>query len=70
MYTQAPKKSQLTNATTLMDQSTLMVPTNKLIIKSNSTAVSLYDLKRPQIIRPERIKRKHRRDITTNVSQG
>ena len=33
--------------------------TNKLIIKNNTTAVSFYDHKRPQISKPERIKRKH-----------
>ena len=40
--------------------------TNKLIIKNNASVNSLYDLKRPQIIKTGNHVRKHRRDNAHN----
>ena len=53
-----------TAASNLFDMTTLRVPSNRLEIKTNASNFSMYEMKRPQIIRPERIKRKHHKTKT------
>lgn len=55
LYTQNSKAAEKENGSDALQNTT---QTNKLIIKSNGTAVSLYDLKRPQIIKGHRKQRK------------
>lgn len=42
----------------------------RLVVKdsNNPAAMSMYDLKRPQIVRPDRIKRKHQKNATNNIT--
>lgn len=60
LYTQTQKP--LENNSTLVQTT---IQTNKLIIKKNGTATSLYDLKRPQIIKSEHHRKKKK--AMTNV---
>ena len=43
---------------------------SRLVVKNsnNPAASSMYDLKRPQIVRPDRIKRKHQKNATNNIT--
>ena len=52
-----------------MEDSMLRTTHNKLVIKNNASATSMYDLKRPQIIRTDRHRRKHNMN-TTIATQG
>lgn len=63
MSTVEPTRTNATKLTNINSRD--LYQTNKLIIKSNSSAVSMYDLKRPQIIKSNTNKpvRKHRRNV-------
>ena len=63
LFSQATKKGdgQLDNSS-LFDN-TIRTTHNKLVIKNNATATSLYNLKRPQLFRPER-SRKNKKNAT------
>jgi hypothetical protein len=74
MYSQGLKRTEQKMATGQSNQSNLLsttIPTtNKLIIKNNGLVTSLYDLKRPQIVRPEKMKRqRHKREVTNRIEE-
>lgn len=50
--------SRVKTIQTTFQTKTTTFQTNQLIIKQNGSALSLYDLKRPQIIKPQKSQRK------------
>ena len=69
MYTQSPKKKveedeRTKDAGSTLGDSMMRTTNNKLIIKNNANANSMYDLKRPQILRLDKNKRRRDKNRT------
>ena len=69
LYSQTNKTLNLNKSSSFnLDVSTVSV--NKLVIKNNVADTSMYNMRKPQIIRPERIRRKFRKTTDTEKEEA